>query len=502
MINHSSLESETQEIIAFREACQQSGKTIVLCHGVFDVVHPGHVAHLQEAKKHGDVLVVSVTPDAYVNKGPGHPIFPQLQRMSILRALNLVDMVVPSREPDAVGIINILQPQIYAKGKEYEGKDVDANSRLSKEIAAVEVYGGHIIYTDTMLGSSSGYINHCMSPYSMHVRDYLAALREKYTPDTIMEWIDLASRQRILVIGEAIEDEYRYIIPPDIPPPLEFLVMHSTNMPVQNAGGGIRAVANHIHGVYTLKTMGHITQSGSIHKTRYIHHSEHRPVVGIYSMPQPLLSDDEEKRILSTLEKELDNVDVVIAVDYGHGLFTPPIRHLLQMEAHFLALNCQTNTTNYGTNIVNHRYDGMDYLSLNKVEWNLALDGDHPKTILDELTQVRKRMWPGVTMLTRGRSGSTIFSRDMQTMYESPSLGLDIVDTVGAGDALFAITAPLVAVDCPLDIVGFIGNLVAALKMRHIHNTHTITYKEVQGALHGLLAKTPILINQQESVNG
>jgi len=67
---------------------------IVLCHGVWDVMHPGHLYHLQAAKEWGDVLVVSVTADEYVAKGPGRPIFPQTKRMEQLAALEVVDYVV------------------------------------------------------------------------------------------------------------------------------------------------------------------------------------------------------------------------------------------------------------------------------------------------------------------------------------------------------------------------------------------------------------------------
>ena len=91
-----------------------------MCHGVFDVLHPGHLAHLAEAKTYGDVLVVSVTDDPFVNKGPGKPIYPLRSRMEQLAALVVVDYVVGMLERTNASTITLLKPQLYVRGAEYE----------------------------------------------------------------------------------------------------------------------------------------------------------------------------------------------------------------------------------------------------------------------------------------------------------------------------------------------------------------------------------------------
>ena len=80
-------------------------KKIVLCHGVFDLLHVGHINHFQEAKSYGDTLIVSVTADEYVNKGPKKPVFNEKLRIEAIAALNTVDYVALNSTPTAINII-------------------------------------------------------------------------------------------------------------------------------------------------------------------------------------------------------------------------------------------------------------------------------------------------------------------------------------------------------------------------------------------------------------
>lgn len=118
---------------------------IVLAHGCFDVLHYGHLIHLQEARKLGDMLVVSVTEDAYVNKGPDRPWFNVEQRMAMLRVWAIIDNVISSKSAEEA--INKIKPHVYVKGKEYEGK-------LGEE-SLVKSYGGRVVFTEGPVYSST-----------------------------------------------------------------------------------------------------------------------------------------------------------------------------------------------------------------------------------------------------------------------------------------------------------------------------------------------------------
>src|SRR3954465_4068164 len=109
-----------EQLLAFRDEARRAGKAVVHCHGCFDIVHPGHIHHLQFAKSLGDVLIVSVSSDAQVNKGVNRPLIPDALRLAALSALEWVGAVYLNPDPTAAQLLDVLKPDIYVKGREYE----------------------------------------------------------------------------------------------------------------------------------------------------------------------------------------------------------------------------------------------------------------------------------------------------------------------------------------------------------------------------------------------
>src|SRR5438552_2342331 len=99
-------------LLSLREQARAAGRTVVHCHGCFDIVHPGHIHHLRQARSYGDLLVVSVSADAHVNKGPHRPLVPDDLRADSLAALECVDLVYVNPEPTAVGLLEQLRPDV------------------------------------------------------------------------------------------------------------------------------------------------------------------------------------------------------------------------------------------------------------------------------------------------------------------------------------------------------------------------------------------------------
>lgn len=120
---------------------------IVLAHGCFDILHYGHLQYLKSAKRLGDFLIVSVTSDKFVNKGPGRPVFTLRQRMEMLKALRFVDQVIASNAPTPEKVIKRWKPHIYVKGIEYKG-------RLPEQ-SLVESLGGRVHFTNDVVYSST-----------------------------------------------------------------------------------------------------------------------------------------------------------------------------------------------------------------------------------------------------------------------------------------------------------------------------------------------------------
>ena len=135
------------------------GRKVVLCHGVFDLLHVGHIKHFKEAKNLGDVLIVSLTPDKFVNKGPGKPVFNERLRLEAIAALEDVNFVILNTEPTAVGPIGKLKPNIYCKGPDYKIHSYDVSGQIRKEAAAIKKIKGKIIYTSDITFSSSQILN-------------------------------------------------------------------------------------------------------------------------------------------------------------------------------------------------------------------------------------------------------------------------------------------------------------------------------------------------------
>ena len=131
---------------------------IVLCHGCFDLMHPGHIKYLQAAKNMGDILVVTVTPDHYVNKGPNRPVFNEVLRAESLAALECVNFVAINKWPTAEETLRTLRPDIFVKGQEFE-KLQDKTGRIQKEAEVVKEIGGELKFTQEIVFSSTKLIN-------------------------------------------------------------------------------------------------------------------------------------------------------------------------------------------------------------------------------------------------------------------------------------------------------------------------------------------------------
>jgi len=130
------------------------GKKIVLCHGCFDLMHPGHIKYFQASKAMGDILVVTLTPDCYVDKGPGRPVFGEKLRAESIAALECVDYVSINKWPTAENTLRLLSPDIYVKGQEFETLE-DNTGKIQKEYTVIKEIGAELRFTHEILFSST-----------------------------------------------------------------------------------------------------------------------------------------------------------------------------------------------------------------------------------------------------------------------------------------------------------------------------------------------------------
>jgi len=181
---------------------------IIMCHGVFDVLHYGHIAHFEEAKRNGDVLVVSLTDNKFVNKGPDRPLFDSIIRAKSLLALQSIDFVIISKDFDCINTLKIITPNYFVKDIEYADKNHTSNKTFEKEKKFLKKIKCKLIYTTQKKLSSSEIIKSKFKKHNDRIQSYLNFISRNFTYQYIEEKILNLKKLEIYLIGDPILDTY------------------------------------------------------------------------------------------------------------------------------------------------------------------------------------------------------------------------------------------------------------------------------------------------------
>lgn len=486
-----------EELEKILEEEKKEGEKIVHCHGVFDLLHPGHIRHFKEAKKQGTKLVVSLTPDRYVNKGPGRPAFNETLRAETLAALNCVDYVVLNDTADAVHCIKKIKPNVYVKGKEYADHSKDITGKIADEVRAVQEANGTVYYTDDIVFSSSSLLNQHFENTNPKLRALLAEIKETYSIDDLIHKVDALKDLRVLVIGDAIIDEYQFTEP--MGQSGKGLHMVARNRENECYLGGSLIIANHIaqfsDHVSLLTSIGqncpyqtmihelinpkvkkefvYLPNHTTLTKKRYVMKDGTRlsKLFETYSTNDSLLTDKETDQIIKYLKEKTSDFDLILVCDFGNGFTNPLIIDALCDLPNFLAINTQTNSGNRGFNVVTH-YRRADCISLNEPE--LRLSAHDRYSSMDGLAcDISEFLNCSSTFITQGVRGVYCFSENESDLH-IPALVTNTIDRVGAGDSFFAIAAMCAAKGYPLAICGFLGSIASALNVQIVGNKEPI----------------------------
>tara|TARA_B100002052_G_scaffold174686_1_gene158985 strand:+ start:1540 stop:3111 length:1572 start_codon:yes stop_codon:yes gene_type:complete len=476
-----------EELGAIAQELKNSGLKVVHCHGVFDLVHMGHVKHLEAARREGDILIVTITCDRHVNKGPGRPIFPDHMRAEMLGAIEYVDYVGINFEPSAENVLTTIRPNVYVKGSDYENPEEDVTGGIARERETLENHGGRIVFTKDITFSSSALINRYLDVYDPPLRDFLDDFRSRVSLETLLELLAKVENYRVLLIGDTIIDDYQFVDPLGRPAKENIIATRSKGQEL--FAGGVVAAANHIadfckeveiitgFGAFdtqetlvrdSLKpnvTLTAFTRDDgpTTRKTRFVDASYMRKLFEVYTFEDRFIASELEQRILATIAEKAGGFDVVIVTDFGHGLITGSIIKSLQENARFLAINAQTNAGNQGFNLIT-KYARADYVCIDGGEARLAVGDKYSD--LDEIAgdSLPARIDCNNIIVTGGYHGCFTYQTDLG-VRRIPAFTKTVVDTVGAGDAFLAITSPLVAAGGHMEQVGFVGNAVGAMKV-------------------------------------
>ena len=186
-----------------------------LVHGVFDAIHIGHLWYFKKAKKLVDKLIVSVTTDKYVNKGPGKPIFDINKRVELLESIDVIDEVIISDNKTAVEIIKKIKPDIYIKGSDYKNLSSDLSNQIRIEKKTVESVGGKLVFTNSPLFSSSSIINRNFDFLEDDAKKYLTLYEKnkQQLDKKFSNFIKNKSNKKIILIGDPLLDVMKFVLP-------------------------------------------------------------------------------------------------------------------------------------------------------------------------------------------------------------------------------------------------------------------------------------------------
>ena len=189
---------------------RKNKQIIGLCHGVFDLLHHGHLLHFEAAKKKCDYLFVSITSDEYIEKGPNRPIHSNNERINILKSLKFVDHAFIAKGKSAVDSINLIKPNFYFKGNEYKDNLSDKTKKIFQEIDAVKKNKGTIFYTNEKEMSSSKIINQLGLALNEKQIKFLEKVKKQYNYNNIINSLIKLKNDKVLVVGDLIIDQYSY----------------------------------------------------------------------------------------------------------------------------------------------------------------------------------------------------------------------------------------------------------------------------------------------------
>ncbi|MCX7121822.1 MAG: PfkB family carbohydrate kinase [Gammaproteobacteria bacterium] len=473
------------KIIIFSDLQARINKNvrIVQSHGVFDLLHIGHIKHFQTAKKQGDILIVTITPDRFVNKGPNRPRFTEKLRAEAIAALDCVDYVIINHWPTAVEAIKLIKPTVYAKGDEYKISENDLTGKIDDEAAAVREIGGKTFFTNEVTFSSSSLLNEFFSPFSDDVISYLNNFKKKYSFHVISSYLEKSKNLKVLLIGETIVDAYRFteaIGKSGKEPTLVAKYRHR-----ELYAGGILAMANHLSDfcseITCLTYLGENAEhesmiqnsiaknvyleviykknSPTIVKTRFVEEYLRQKLFEEYEINDDFLESEQQSQLIQKMDVLLKSHDLVIVADYGHGLLDDKTINYLTRNAKYLAVNTQANAGNNGFNFIS-KYKKANYVVVASRELQLNYRQKH-LTIPEQLNRLVLEHDYDKTMITSGKDGAFVCKqRERPCMV--PAFATAVIDRVGAGDAVLAISSLYAYHDAPSDMIGFIGNVAGA----------------------------------------
>lgn len=510
-------------LLAMRARLKREGLTLVQCHGCFDLVHPGHLRHLRQARSLGDVLLVTITPDEAVGKGIGRPLIPQSLRAESLAALDCVDHVYVNEESSAAALLALATPDIYVKGKEYEA---NADPRFAHERRIVETAGGRVVCTSGEIVFSSTALIAALERRADPFEGRTSHLGER--PDlqpAVLDRIVVSMRgRRVVVVGDVIIDSYILCDRPEVAGESPILTLRP--LEARQYDGGAAIVARHAAALgarVTLVTALPPSEQGELLRARLA--AEGIVVLAIPStapiaekqrflsgshkvmkvdLMHPLVLDGDEMDTLNGLAVDAATAgggccDAAIVTDFAQGLFTPAsVRELtrsLRPRAGILAGDVSGPRSSLRAMM------SPDIVCPCEAELRGAM-GLHAEGLPLVTWRLLEETGGSNALVTLGADGLIAFGRlearparkdeawERRLWSEHvPSLAPIALDAMGCGDSLLAAASLALASGGTLMQAAVLGARAAGAHAQRLGNVPIATADLRSGRLHALLGE-------------
>jgi bifunctional ADP-heptose synthase (sugar kinase/adenylyltransferase) len=392
-----------------------------------------------------------------------------------------------------------VRPHVYCKGLEYSRPDADVTGRIRDDVEAVRRVGGEVRYVGSVVFSSSKLLNAHFESRDPAVTEFCRRVARASPPAAFRQIVDDFAGLRVLIVGDIIFDRYTTVQVQGLTSKSRILSGRYVGEDFQ-AGGALAAFRHvreftpHVRlaslvgtepwvdarlGAFIAPAEQLIVRSPgftTVVKQRYIEpREEGKELAKLFSVNfidarHP--GEDLQREVLGTIAAAIEESDVVMAREFGHGLLGDLVRDHVQDKARFLAVNCQTNSNNHGFNILNRRYRRADAFSLDETEITLAMGRQHVE-FPAATAELRRSLGARYGWLTRG-SVETLGCGGDGAACACPPFERRIVDTLGAGDAFFSVAALAAARGLPLETCTFMGQLAGAQAVTVVGNAEPI----------------------------
>lgn len=486
------LDHHRAKIVSVSDLIQAVGarpreRPVVMCHGVFDVVHPGHLRHLLYAKRQASILVCSVTADQYIDKGAYRPHVPQDLRAANLSMLDIVDYVVVCPDPSPQKLLEAVQPDFYAKGFEYAAR----TSGPISEVAIVESYGGQVLFTPGDIVYSSSALINASVPDLRWEKLELLMRRASFSLDDLRAIVMDLGDQHVHVVGDTIVDSLIYC---------EMIGANAKTPTIsvrrdrrEDFVGGAGIVSRHMRAAgasvhfstvlgddnFAAMVMDQLQEAGIevsplIDRTRPTTVKE-AVVVGGYRL---LKIDTVDNRSISDalLQQLCEQVrdlhsGATVFSDFRHGIFNRRTTSVLAgaiPEGGLRVADSQV-ASRWG-NIA--EFPGFDLITPNEREARFTL-GDQDsgvRPLAAKLYEEARCRWLLMKMGEHGVIGFTPNGSEAERSFVLDSFAGPVADPVGAGDAFLAYATLSLLVRPCLETAAVLGSFAAGLECAYDGN--------------------------------